>query len=308
MSLLREIQDAAIDANTDISVVLRRCKVLAVRLGNKEFESWVDKELNGYASNKELPEYRILKDVDSYGNFVGLTKQLSGASIAPSLIPEEYRDLVTTMYFTEPISYYSSIVAKGTKKEDGQLISAWSGDLIALVDSKIYVDMICFGAWRQLSEGSFAALLDTIRNRILNFVLEIEKEAPDAGETSPDKSQISPEKVTQVFNTIISGNVQNVATGSTHFSQSGEFSVVQGDIESLKKYLSTLGIAEEDLTELESAVKEDQNSGNQKGIGKKVTDWMSGMISKAGSGVWKVSVSVAANVIGKAIAKYYGLD
>lgn len=45
MSLLRDIQNDVIDANVDISVILRKCKVLAVRLGNEPFENWVDQEL-----------------------------------------------------------------------------------------------------------------------------------------------------------------------------------------------------------------------------------------------------------------------
>jgi len=41
MSLLREITDAAVDTSVEISTLLRKCKVLAARLGNKEFDSWV---------------------------------------------------------------------------------------------------------------------------------------------------------------------------------------------------------------------------------------------------------------------------
>jgi hypothetical protein len=41
MTLLREIQVAATDCKVDISTVLRKAKILAVRLQNPEFESWV---------------------------------------------------------------------------------------------------------------------------------------------------------------------------------------------------------------------------------------------------------------------------
>jgi Zn-dependent oligopeptidase len=61
--------------------------------------------------------------------------------------------------------------------------------------------------------------LDEIRNRILNFVLEIEAQDPAAGEAALNSSPVPPEKVNQIFNTYISGNVQNVATGSHSFEQ-----------------------------------------------------------------------------------------
>lgn len=68
MSLLRDIQDAAINSDIDISTVLRQCKVLAVRLGNDNFKKWVDQELNGYNKIDDLPDYRILT-VQSKGHF-----------------------------------------------------------------------------------------------------------------------------------------------------------------------------------------------------------------------------------------------
>ncbi|MFN4056521.1 MAG: hypothetical protein ACK4GU_16890, partial [Alishewanella aestuarii] len=70
MSLLREIQSAAIDSHTDLASLLRKCKVLAARLGSNDFKAWVDNELSGYKSVDGLPEYRIL-NVNSKGHFAG---------------------------------------------------------------------------------------------------------------------------------------------------------------------------------------------------------------------------------------------
>ncbi|MBF0290686.1 MAG: hypothetical protein HQK86_00860 [Nitrospinae bacterium] len=47
MSLLRDIQTAAVAPDTDVATLLRKCKILAVRLGNDDFKAWVDHELNG---------------------------------------------------------------------------------------------------------------------------------------------------------------------------------------------------------------------------------------------------------------------
>lgn len=60
MSLLRDIQDAAIDEQSQVATLLRKCKVLATRLGSQEFSRWIDNELNGYANLDELPAYRVL--------------------------------------------------------------------------------------------------------------------------------------------------------------------------------------------------------------------------------------------------------
>ena len=66
MSLLREIQSDAIDKNVDISVVLRKCKVLAARLGNKNFKLWVERELNGYKSREDLNKCMLSKIINNF--------------------------------------------------------------------------------------------------------------------------------------------------------------------------------------------------------------------------------------------------
>jgi hypothetical protein len=67
VSLLREIQDAAIDGKMRLSVVHRKCMVLAARLGHAGFKKWVDDELNGYAPDAQLPSYRRFAGISSHG-------------------------------------------------------------------------------------------------------------------------------------------------------------------------------------------------------------------------------------------------
>lgn len=70
MSLLRDIQNAALDSKVHLPDLLRKCKVLAARLGNQDFKAWVDAELNGYGEKDSLPGYRSFR-VESKGNFAG---------------------------------------------------------------------------------------------------------------------------------------------------------------------------------------------------------------------------------------------
>lgn len=306
MSLLKEIQADTVDANVDISVVLRKCKILAARLGNEEFKLWVEHELNGYTSKEDLPEYRILK-TESRGNFLGIGWKANDMPIAPSSIPEEYREIVTTAYFMDAISYYHSLTMD--KEETSDVLSnPWPADLIRLVSSKIYQTMNCISAWKVIPRGTIAALLDTVRNRVLSFVLEIEVEAPDAGEAPPNIKPIADERVSQVFNTYIQGNVTSLVAGSQITTQTIEITVVQNDLDSLKQYLASLGIGEPDLEELDQAIQEDAQSGVKDNLGSKVKVWLGKMISKAGSSTWNVATSVAANLLIKALSKYYGFD
>lgn len=216
MSLLREIQSAAIDSKTDIASLLRKCKVLAARLGSIEFRAWVDKELSGYKSADDLPEYRILH-VNSKGHFSGpFGSGINNADIPLLCIPEEFREGLSRSNIMEPVA---SIEALVSRCDEGTAQEPWDPNLVAFVGGKIYRNMNCMQAWKVLPVTALVAALDEIRNRILNFVLEIEAQAPNAGEAELNSTPVAPEKVHQIFNTYISGSVQNVATGSHSFQQ-----------------------------------------------------------------------------------------
>lgn len=95
-------------------------------------------------------------------------------------------------------------------------------------------------AWKVIPINSIVAALDTVRTRVLNFVLEIEAEAPEAGEAPANSSPLPQDKVHQIFNTYITGNVQNVATGSSNVNQKAKSSsdnqqVFQGLLDALSK-------------------------------------------------------------------------
>ncbi len=220
MSLLREIQAAAIDSAVPLATLLRKCKVLAARLGNAEFKQWIEDELNGYRSADSLPPYRKLH-VNSKGHFSGpFHSGLRNADIPLSCIPEKFRESLSQSHMKEPIAALEALVAKS---DSGTAMEPWNPDLVAHVGGRIYEGMNCMQAWKVIPISAVVAALDSVRTRVLNFVLEIEAEAPDAGEAAPNSNPVPQEKVHQIFNTYISGNVQNLATASTNVRQYATF-------------------------------------------------------------------------------------
>lgn len=79
--------------------------------------------------------------------------------------------------------------------------------------------MNCMQAWKVIPAGAIVAAIDVIRTRILNFVLEIEAQNPSAGEAELNSIPVPMEKVSHIFNTFITGNVQNLAHGSSNALQ-----------------------------------------------------------------------------------------
>ena len=225
------------------------------------------------------------------------------------MVPEKYRELVTFEYLMEPISHYAYVSTIEDKTGAGEnLGSIWPADLIAYIGSEIFRDMTCTSAWRQISRGSIAGLLDTVRNRILGFVLDVEAEAPDAGEVGLSNRPVSEERISQIFNTtIIEGNVANLAAGSQTISHETHIVVVRDDLDSLKKYLMSHGVDECDLEELEDCVREDAESGAEDVLGDKVGTWIRKMINKAAKGTWDITTSLATKLLTEAFLTYYGV-
>jgi hypothetical protein len=304
MTLLRDIQNSAIDSNVRLSDLLRKCKVLATRLKNEELNKWVDAELNGYQSQDDLPPYRIIRCI-AKGHFGGpFGAEMRNITIPASCLPEKKRAWAQSVHLIQPISSLEELV----RSEGGNLQCEWPGDLIASVGNKIYKGYSLYAAWLSIPNGAIVAILDTVRNRILNFALEIEKEAPDAGEAPPNSKPIPEEQVSQIFNTIITGSVQNVATGSSNFTQSGQFTVSQGDFTSLSSFLKSQGVPEEDIKSLQEAIKEDDKEKQPQGFGQKVSAWIGKMLSKAGTVAWNISTSSAGTLLTRAVAQYYGFE
>jgi hypothetical protein len=213
MSLLREIQSDAINSNVNVSDLLRKCKILAYRLGNDDFKSWVDFELNGYGSTDSLPNYRTVY-VGSKGYFVGsFGRSLSNADIPTHGLPDWLQESCSKADFNNPIATLESYTFND---KNGQLTQSWSPAILAKFGSNMYSDLNCIQAWKVIPVASVIGIIDTVKTKILNFVLEIEVINPEAGEAELNSNPIPQDKVSQIFNINISGNVQNLASGNTH--------------------------------------------------------------------------------------------
>jgi hypothetical protein len=120
MSLLREIKNAAIESNTDLVTLLRKCKVLAARLGSQEFGMWVENELSGYKSEDNLPEYRVFH-VNSRGHFLGaFGSELRNADIPLMTIPEDYQEMMSKANMMQSVASIETLVLNthGTVQEN----------------------------------------------------------------------------------------------------------------------------------------------------------------------------------------------
>jgi hypothetical protein len=303
VSLLDDIIKGATDSSkSDLATVLRQCLILADSLDHPGFNEWVEHELNGYPPGVEPPPYRALTGVRSIGDFFGVAgSQMRNVPLPTVNVPEPLRKRISAATFRQGVGAIEALVAG----HDHDLQSPWPPDLIARVASRYFAGQTLMAAHIEVPRAAVIGVLDAIRNRVLKFALEIRKKAPRAGESSPGPA-LPKEQVGQIFNTYIMGGTQNVAVGSSNFSQTLQ-QVQAGDFASLRKHLEGLGVPSSDVTELDSAIRADGPPAHPDRFGGRVARWIGTMTGKAASGVWNVATSSAGQLLVDALRAYYDL-
>lgn len=300
MTLIVQIRNEAVDGTSSLTSLLRKCQILASTLGNQDFKRWVSCELNGYGESDELPQYRRLA-ADSVGNFSGYGGRfLRNQPIPMCNLPEELAEKLSEVSFKEGVG---SLEHHLENSKDGQLVSRWPSAVIARYQAKFIEGFVLMEAFMVVSRAEVAGILENIRNRILEFVLEL-------GEKYPDKSFEKPESgvesgvVQSVVNNYIFGNGNRVASGSGA-SNDISISMAKGNWEMLAATLSELGLPRDDIDKLDAALKAEPPI-DEKHLGKSVSGWLGTMMAKIAKGSYDLSIGTTAGVIASAISRYCG--
>jgi hypothetical protein len=302
-TLLHQIQMEAVDSDYDLASILRKCRVLAQRLNNSDLKLWVVNELEGYRAEDNLPDYRVLSQPLLLGDYFGaFGAQLRNVQIPISAVMEEFREDIMGLKITRGVREIQEQIANSDK---GFLKIAVPPEAHAAIrNEQVRADMVLASVVKIVDTSFLQGILDTVRNRILNFTQELESEAPKTGDPLERLRLDKSEKVQQIFNTEIRGDVSNFAQGSRQFTQ--RFDVPQGNVDALKHALKSIGLDDESIDELATAVREEKPS-KQGGFGHRVSAVMGKTFTKASQGLLKVSGSVAADVLTQIVKSYYGI-
>ncbi|MBD2177070.1 hypothetical protein H6F42_09120 [Pseudanabaena sp. FACHB-1998] len=198
MSLLRQIQDATVDPKYQLADILRMCKILAARLGNKAFKEWIEQELNGYKDQEKIPSYRVLENLQHFGDFISIYGQLwENLQIPLIAIAKENRKILEKRYLSRSVSHYEYSVIKTNQLSRDSVQIYWEADTVCQLS--IYENMNCLRAWTLIPISAIVIVLDAIKTRILDFVIEIEAENPNAGDALPHEKLIPDQIVNNIY-------------------------------------------------------------------------------------------------------------
>lgn len=306
MSLLHEIQAAVLKEDADLGPILLKLRLLASRIGSQPLADWVKHESEGYPKDAEVPDYRILS-VSYTANFSGpFGSGIQNAPISPYLI-EKFAGKQWVRYeMHESIAAVDDLLAHSTK---GGSLGIDAANLILLLQGKVYPDYACNSVTGAISRSALAAIRHSVRSRVLELTIELEKSIPEAAAVSLGPADAIAAKsaaaATQIAQQIIYGNVTSVSAvgDGTRIA----IAIAERDAQGLVDYLSKSGLPESDAKELAQLASAEEPESKIEPMGPKVRNWLVKNIKKAANGTWKMGVGVATDVIKEALLKYYGL-
>ena len=300
-TLLEQIEEEAVAADSDLATLLRKCCVLAARLQNAALKKWAVSELNGYTNAKDIPDYRKFV-AQSFGDFSGYAgRTLTNAPIPLLNVPAKYREGVSRFWFLESVAELQSLATTNNK---GLIYQNWSADLVAHLARSFYQDMNMLSAHKTVSATTVIKILETVRNRILNFVLELENEFPNVGEKAGEPI-LDGAKVNDLVSKLILKDVANVSIGCGQVAQQATVNVETGNWALLEGLLKEFKIANAEIAELKE-ILESEKPKRKAQFGDRLSAWIGGLTAKAAQGVYDISSGTVSGVIAAALCKYYG--
>lgn len=197
--------DDVADISQQMSGILLRGLLLAGELRSEELKSWITSEIYGYKSGAELPDYRHMK-ISFLGHYNGrFGAQIRNVPLDTLGIPDDIRGKIEPAHLRDGIAALEQLVL--TSSDTFNSAQPWVVvEIFRQFGPQFEGYTLNFvNAW--YTKPAVVNLINTVRTRLLEFLLEIVDRYPDlkkddaAAETIPasDVNQLAKEKIFHQF-------------------------------------------------------------------------------------------------------------
>lgn len=173
-TIIEQIQNDILQPTISMSNILLKAKVLAYELKNASLKNWIRNELDGYPNKEMLPDYRIIS-VNSSGKFVsfgiGSLLQFRDLPIPVSVLPNSLQREVSSVRLREGIRSLEEMA----QSEHG-VSWEWPAEWIGVFNDeylKLGSNLQCIKATISLSPYIFSQIVETVRSRLQDLILEL---------------------------------------------------------------------------------------------------------------------------------------
>ncbi|WP_286740415.1 hypothetical protein [Psychrobacter sp. UBA3068] len=266
------IKDISYD-KISLDQALTRAKLIAYKIDNEEFISWISRELNGYDDLDVIPEYRELHcDI-----VARVENPYSGTRLVPIDLTEFDRSIDGNLY---KFNYTLSIFGVEQNLEAVKHSNEQHGYIDFPIEivrdiSKLVQQNNISAVSRKMQFSQLHNILSITKQRLLDTLLELNKAFPDLEDEymNDDKKDTA----SQIITTNIYGNnaSSNVGVGKD-FTQGISNSYTE-KVEQVLNDLRQLGVPKEDINELEDIIN---NEPDKNKLSAKFLAWSSALMTK----------------------------
>ncbi|TDB66798.1 AbiTii domain-containing protein [Arundinibacter roseus] len=310
MTIIEQIIDELSNSEKSLTNPLLKTKVLATRISNEELMKWTNDELSGY-KEKELPTYRLgtsnitctmQQGFDTYEN-VPLPLMVFQNTFIDDLLQFRFNDSIQTLENQE------------RENRNGIIYKDFGPDMCAIL-TKMAIDAGQRFAITTMSMvvhvSQITQVLAEVRAKLLDFMLQLEKEVPNLDELIKNKLIVKEnvnEKIGKIYNqTIIntSGFGNTITTGEGN-SVTSNINITLGSVADLKRELEKNSVPAKNIDEIIQIVQEEEPNRETKKFGTKANKWVQKMVSMTLDGTWQIGTGAAGGLLVELLKAYYGI-
>lgn len=173
-----------------LKISLTRTLVIARRLGNKKFSSWVEKELYGYSIDDDIPPYRNV-----YGHlmfsFNNGYQEGKNVPLPYYALPKEYQEFQFRKIYDgiETIEHFVS--------EHKSMIFSFP-ELVPFLKTNRALNP--YDVKLEISDAGLIKIKNLVEKELLNILLEISSKVEDMDDLDPKLDEISKENINKTIN------------------------------------------------------------------------------------------------------------
>lgn len=301
MQLVDEIVELLSASKPSLENALFKAQVLAHKLGEAELKKWIDSELKGHPDRENLPPYRILH-VTVMGNFSNEAYRYTDQPLPMMKLDKRLRDKLEVMHLVQSIA-----VIEEWSKSESDLSIVIAPEMYGHLSKGLGGGYAVERAWGKHSVGAALQVIVEVRARLLDLALQLSDRIPREPEISEIKAVSKEAAVGEIFRNAVFGDNATIVVGSGTIHGIAN-SITEHDFASLSAALRKQLVPDADIADLESAILGDAGTEDQeaKELGPRVRQWIGSMVTKAGSAAWGVGIGAAGNILGAALAAFYG--
>jgi AbiTii len=190
--IVLELQRDCLNSSVSASAILRKARVIAFKLDLTELADWIDSELNGYECKMmDLPPHRHAGGAPKFWNpFNGWCPIIAD--------DERVSSLLTTAYFPQPIAQLEEWISG----DERRLTYRYPHPIQEFLREGSDFN---FEAVMHVGSSQIVSALEFVRNKILDWTLELEKRGIiGQGMTFDDEQK---QQASVVTNHIYGGNI-----------------------------------------------------------------------------------------------------